>query len=112
MARIGRPGRPPNKRATARVMTEIARYIINNHTSPSLAEIQRALGYHSAATIHAHVKKLIAKGFLHSEPRKHRSLRLSLVAQDLIRQYAENVERAAQKATEDDQAIDDRQGNA
>lgn len=48
----------------------------NNYYSPSLRELQKALGYKSVSTAAAHADALVGKGYLRKEENAARSLRL------------------------------------
>lgn len=61
----------------AQVLELISTWTEENGYPPSVREIGEALGLSSSATVHAHLEALEAKGYLHREGTKSRSLTIS-----------------------------------
>lgn len=61
----------------AQVLELISTWTEENGYPPSVREIGEALGLSSSATVHAHLEALEAKGYLHREGAKSRSLTIS-----------------------------------
>lgn len=55
------------KRAAKRILDFIEAYYIEHKYSPTLAEIQKALGYGSSSTIHTYLDRMIFAGFLETD---------------------------------------------
>ncbi len=49
-------------------------FIVKNGYAPSIGDIREEFGISSPATVHQHLKNLQAKGFIHREPNRHRSI--------------------------------------
>jgi SOS-response transcriptional repressor LexA len=67
--------RPPLTPKRAAVLTFISDYLAEHGFPPSFEDIARARGYRSFATVHEHVTRLQADGYLTpSAERPHRTL--------------------------------------
>ena len=54
----------------SRVMVFIADFIDENGYTPTIREITDGLGYGSTSTVHAHIQRLIALGYLEGSGRR------------------------------------------
>ncbi len=67
------------------VLDFVAKFIAENHYSPSFEEIARHLKLSSVATVHRHLLVLGEKGYVHREQNKSRALEISQKYYDELR---------------------------
>lgn len=69
------PSRPTKKQR--QLLSFIEDFVSSNGYGPSYREIMKGCGYHSVATVAAHVNNLIGKGLLNKKDRSARSLEVA-----------------------------------
>lgn len=69
------------------IMDHLAGFIQEHGYSPTYEELAEHLGYRSLATVHEHVRKLVAKGLLRVQYQKKRSIEV-VRTDDRARAYA------------------------
>lgn len=60
--------------AESQVLSCIEEFSKRNGFSPTVREIQQALGYRSTSTVHRYIKQLAASGLISYEPAKPRTM--------------------------------------
>ena len=75
---LGKDLNMPSIQKTLRILEFIRRYQASNNQPPTIALIGRQFGMNSTASVHAHLKKLEAKGYIR---REHYSRVIEIVEQ-------------------------------